>query len=122
MSELGRLEVNRDGGVCVLRILGEVDMSNASELLAAVGAAVPNDVPCVVVDLAETVYLDSAGVQVLFALAGRLHARRHQVSVVVPQDSPIRAVLELTGLSTVVPVRARMPPPDPTEPAGELDP
>jgi anti-anti-sigma factor len=108
VSELGRVEVEQRGELCLVHIRGEVDISNARELSAAVEAAIPNGNPRVAIDLTETTYLDSAGVQLLFVLADRLRVRRHELRVIVPQDSPIRAVLELTRLSKLVPIEAQL--------------
>ena len=108
MSELGRVEVEQRGDLCLVHIRGEVDISNARELSAAVEAAIPNANPQVAIDLTETTYLDSAGVQLLFVLADRLRVRRHELRLIVPQDSPIRAVLELTRLAKLVPMEAQL--------------
>jgi anti-anti-sigma factor len=108
MSDLARFDLQRDGSVSMVRVIGEVDISNAPELFAALEAAVPNGDPTLVVDLTETTYLDSAGVQLLFVVIERLHARRQQVRVIVPEDSPIRAVLEITGLPQLVPLESRL--------------
>jgi anti-anti-sigma factor len=104
VSELARLEVEQRGTSCIVRIRGEVDISNAQDLSAAIGAAMPSGVPTLVVDLTHTTYLDSAGLQLLFMLSERLRARRQELRLIVPQDSPVRTVLELTALSTVVPM------------------
>ena len=102
MSEPARVEVDRHGAGYVIRIRGEVDMSNAGDLSAAIDRLVPNGAPAVAVDLTETTYLDSAGIQLLFLLAERLKARRHELRLIVPEDAPIRSVLELTGMPGVV--------------------
>jgi anti-anti-sigma factor len=104
MSELARLEVEQRGTACVVRIRGEVDVSNAHDLSVAIGAAMPSAVPTLVVDLTHTTYLDSAGLQMLFMLAERLRARRQALRLIVPKDSPVRAVIDLTALSTVAPI------------------
>ena len=108
MSELARVEVEHRGEVCLVHIRGEVDISNARELTAAVEVAIPNGHPLVAIDLTETTYLDSAGVQLLFVLADRLRVRRHELRVIVPTESPIRAVLELTSLPKLVRLAARL--------------
>jgi hypothetical protein len=48
------------------------------------------------------------GDQVLFVLGQRLHTRRQSLKVVVPEDAPIRDVLELTGMPRVIPVESRL--------------
>jgi anti-anti-sigma factor len=91
----------------VLRIVGEVDISNARALAEAIESAVPNDTTTVLVDLAQTTYLDSVGVQLLIQLSERLKARRHELRVVVPEGARVRAVLELAGLAKVIPLESR---------------
>ena len=108
MSELARVEVEHRGEVCLVHIRGEVDISNARELSAAVEAAIQNRTPRIAIDLSETTYLDSAGVQLLFLLAERLQVRRHELRLIVPTESAIRAVLELTNLPKVVPVDSQL--------------
>jgi anti-anti-sigma factor len=107
VNAMARVDVERETGRIVLRIRGEVDISNAGEVSAALEAAVPNTADVMVVDLSGTTYLDSSGVQLLFELAHRVQARRQELRVVVPEGAPIRTVLELTGLPKVVPVDRR---------------
>ncbi len=104
MSELARVEADRRHDLVLVRIVGEIDISNAGELSDAIGSAIPNDAAVVLLDLSRTTYLDSAGVQLLFRLAHRLETRRQQLRLIVPADAPIRTVLELTGLLELVPL------------------
>lgn len=102
-----RAEIERRGETCVVRIRGDVDLSNADELRAQIEEAVPNGDPSLSIDLTHTTYLDSAGVQLLFELADRLRQRRSELVLIVPPAAPVRAVLELTGLLAAVTVRDR---------------
>ena len=104
MNRLARVEVEPQDEVSLVRVLGEVDLSNAEEIAAAMDGAVRPDTRRLVVDLSSTTYMDSAGVRVLFGLRERLHARRRRLLLVVPKDAPVRAVVELTGLSRIVPL------------------
>jgi anti-anti-sigma factor len=88
----------------VLEVRGEVDLSNASEVLGELLAQVPNEAHLVVVDLSATVHLDSSGVAMLFQVAERLRRSRQDVRLVVPREAPIRSVIELTAVSAVIPV------------------
>jgi len=108
VSELARVEAEQRGTLCLVRIHGEVDISNAQEVSAAIEAAVPNSALGLVVDLTDTMYLDSAGVALLLRLAERLQARRQQMSLVAPAESPIRVALELTGIPKVMRVTTRL--------------
>jgi anti-anti-sigma factor len=102
MSELARVDVEPGEETCVVHVRGEVDISNARRLLREIEDALTNETPTLTLDLSGTTYLDSAGVQILFVLAERLKDRRHQLRLVVPEGSPVRAVLELTGLEKLV--------------------
>ena len=104
MSELARIETRRSGPVQVVDVVGELDLSNSQELADAVARDVPDEVTLVVLDLSGTTYVDSATIATLFRLSARLRDRRQELRLVVPTDSPIRAVLELTRLTHVIQV------------------
>ena len=104
MSDLARVESKRLGDSFVIAIEGEIDLSNAAKVSAEIERAIPPDVADIVLDLGATAYLDSAGVTLLVRLAQRLGSRRQRIRIVVPGDSAIRAVLELAGLSQLLPM------------------
>jgi anti-sigma B factor antagonist len=108
VSELARVEAEQRGILCVIRLYGEVDISNDREVLSAIEMAVPHSALRLIVDLTHTTYLDSAGLALLMRLAERLQVRRQQMLIVSPRGSPVRTVLELTGLPLVVPLEARL--------------
>jgi anti-anti-sigma factor len=108
MTALALIETEQRGQSFVLRLRGEIDISNARDLFAAIEGAVPNDTATIVMDVSEITYLDSAGVKLLLQLADRLRIRRRQLRLVVPEQSPIRAVLELTGLLRLIPSDDRL--------------
>jgi anti-anti-sigma factor len=58
-----------------------------------------------VVDLSAVTYLDSAGINLLFALGDKLRGRQQHLAVVVRDASPIARMLQITGLGLRVPVR-----------------
>jgi anti-anti-sigma factor len=93
-------------GVVIAWILGEVDLSNARRIGENVARAVPNAAAGLVIDLSETTYLDSSGVSLVFDLAERLQARQQQVRVAVPEEAPLRRVLRVVNLGSVVPIVA----------------
>lgn len=103
MSELASVELVSRNAVRVVLVRGEVDLSNAPEVGHAIGAVISNDAT-IVVDLSGTEYVDSAGIAMLFRLDQRLKHMRQQLRLVVPQDSPIRVALRLSGLDQVVPI------------------
>jgi anti-anti-sigma factor len=62
-----------------------------------------------VVDLTETRYLDSAGIEMLFQLRAKLGNRGKRLAVVVPAGSHLRRLLELTGVDTAVTITDELP-------------
>ncbi len=107
MTDLARVEAVTVDGIEIVRVAGEIDISNAALVRDAVGAAIP-DLAEVVVDLSDTEYLDSAGIGMLFRLAQRLGYNRQELHLVIPSNAPIRAVIRLSGLDLVIPVRDRV--------------
>jgi anti-anti-sigma factor len=93
-------------GARVIRVSGEVDLSNAHALLEGISAHVPHDGGLVVLDLEGASYLDSTGVSMVFRLAERIRTRRMELRLAVSPESPVRAVLELTNVHRVIPLRA----------------
>jgi anti-anti-sigma factor len=108
VSDLARVEGEQQGTLCLIRVHGEIDLSNAHEVSSAIGMVMGQEARRLVVDLSDITYLDSAGVALLLRLAERLRARRRQLHLVVPRRSPVRRVLQFTGLPRVIPLEARL--------------
>ena len=86
MSDLARWTVAHEGGVVVVALTGEVDLSNATELEAELAAAIEGAAPAVV-DLSGLDYLDSSGTRSLHRLAAGTAARRQPLALVAPPAS-----------------------------------
>ena len=54
----------------------------------------------IVLDITGTRYLDSAAIEVLFDVSRRLARRRQELRLVMPAESPLRRVSELTEVHT----------------------
>jgi anti-anti-sigma factor len=108
VSDLARVEGEQRGTICLVRVHGEIDLSNAHEVSSEIGDAMGQEARRLVVDLSDITYLDSAGVALLLRLAERLRSRRRQLHLVVPRGSPVRRVLDFTGRPRVIPLEARL--------------
>lgn len=93
-----------DATVPICEVEGEIDASNVESVLEQLLRSAPEDSPGLVLDLTRTVYLDSAGVRILFELARRLRTRRQELRIAVPSNGIVRRVLVLTALADVVPL------------------
>ncbi len=106
MSRLARLSEEQSGEVSIAAIEGEVDASNAAELGDGLRALLTNQSTVLVVDLSETTYLDSAGLNLLFVLDGELSGRLQELRLVVPEGSPLGRTLAITGLDRAISTHA----------------
>lgn len=104
MSTTADIAIERRGEWIVARVAGELDMSNCSYVRDELMRSIPGDADGLVVDLSETIYLDSAGIELLFELARRLGRHRQDLRIAMPDASPLRRVLELTDVRAVAPV------------------
>jgi anti-anti-sigma factor len=99
-SVLGGVEAVDDGGteggVAVVRLTGEIDISNADQLGDALEAIVGPDARRLVVDLDGLEFMDSAGIAMLLRTASRMDA----VELRNPSDV-MRRIIECTGLTGV---------------------
>lgn len=100
MSDLSVVEVFARGGVPIVRVRGEIDLSNADSVLASIEAARDEDAPGLIVDLQGLEYLDSAGVRLLFRASRSVGASGRFVAI-VPLGSPARRVLDLADAASV---------------------
>ena len=90
----------RNDGSAVLRVAGEIDMSNVDVFTSAITDALApalKDGGVLAIDLTEVEYLDSAGIDVLFVRADRIRL------IVNPILMP---VLKISGLTNVTSVEA----------------
>jgi anti-anti-sigma factor len=102
--ELAEVQVVAHPVAPVVRIRGEVDLSNVESVQATIVEALSHAAPGIVLDLTETSYLDSSGIRLLFELAERLQARRQRLLLVVTEAALVRRMLVLTKLEDAVPL------------------
>jgi anti-anti-sigma factor len=97
-----RVRVEERGDLVVAALEGELDKLTRDAVLAQLEPA--EGVHELVLDLSGVTFVDSAGLHALFGLVQAANTRGGGVRVVVPPDSPIRRVLEIAHLGSVVPV------------------
>lgn len=87
-----------------IALSGEIDLANIGTVEAELLGAITNQLVDVVVDLTDLSYVDSAGLRVLFQLAARLETLQTAFHLVVPPDSPVRKVIDLSGIAAIASV------------------
>jgi len=97
-DQLVQVHEERDSDSVVVRVSGEIDLSNVARLEQRLDAAVEGCTR-VVIDLAAIEYIDSQGLRLLSRLANRLAECNAKLEVVAPPGGVARDVLELTGMS-----------------------
>jgi anti-anti-sigma factor len=104
------LEIAEDwhGDVPVLTLDGEIDVSNVDELRTRMRDVVTNRSFALVVDLTPTTYLDSAGINLFFALGEEMRGRQQQLHLVIADDSPLTRMVSLTGLDKSLPTHSTL--------------
>ncbi len=87
------LSLEQQDGVTVAVVAGEVDAVNADQLRAGIEQTADRAGAGVVLDLADVVYIDSAGVHALYTVARRLQERGQELVLVVPAGSLVEDTL-----------------------------
>jgi len=95
-----RVQTTSARGTLHITVSGEVDLSNAAAIERELCGAISHQPRAVLVDLTALTYLDSAGIRILFTLASLLEPLRIMMKLIVPLDSPIRRLIELSGLES----------------------
>lgn len=90
--------------IAIARLVDDLDASNVAEVGAALASSVRKDQWGLVIDMSELRYLDSSAMRLLVEVKRRLERRRQSLRAAVPADSPVRRVLDLTGIASVLPL------------------
>ena len=101
------IAVEARGQVAIVRVSGDLDMATAPGFRRQTVTAVAAGSTDVVVDLTATDHIDSVGVGLLLGVLKRVRTHGGSVRVVCDEDR-IRRVLELTELTTIIPVFPRI--------------
>jgi len=101
VTAIARIEEESHGDLPIARVHGEVDASNARDIGARLRSMLSNRSETMVVDLSPTTYIDSAGLNLLFALADEMRSRQQRLVVVIAEESPIARMVAVTGLDHV---------------------
>jgi anti-sigma B factor antagonist len=102
--ELATFEFEPMERATVVRIRGEVDLSNAERLHDEVSSRV-GETPWLILDLSECGYLDSAGLSAIASIHARCRARGAQLRLVVPTSAAtVDRALAITRMDGVLQV------------------
>ena len=91
----------------VVRLTGDIDLSNAEALGVAAESAVSNHARGLVLDLSGVTFLDSTGLRLVFRLARRLGDRQQALRLVVPPGARFARLLTMAGAGCVAEIVER---------------
>lgn len=92
-----RLETSHRSGAAVIRVFGELDLATSPGLEEELDRVAADDVPLIIVDLAELEFMDSTGLSVLV----RAHQRAEEAGQrfgLINSSQQVQRLLTLTGV------------------------
>ena len=98
------MQTDGEDGRVVVRLTGEIDLSNVDGLETRIDEAI-SDVGEVVIDLTAIDFIDSRGLRLLKRVSAVVAGRAGTLVVVAPASSIARSVLDMTGMSQELVVR-----------------
>jgi anti-sigma B factor antagonist len=89
--------------VCIVRVVGEVDVYTAPRLKGALSEAVDSGCGLVVVDMEQVGFIDSSGLGVLVGALRRVKEAGGDLRLVCGRENVIK-IFRITGLDKVFPM------------------
>jgi anti-anti-sigma factor len=96
------VDLERIDGVPIAHVHEDVDAANAGAIQQLLDEALGPDAWSLIVDLSDTRYLDSAGIDMLLRLGDRLDQRRTKLILVIPDTSQLKRLAAIVGLANAV--------------------
>jgi anti-sigma B factor antagonist len=104
MGDRFSVQTEQVGDVAVLEVEGAADLATVPDFADHLWRAVDDGAPRIVVDLSDARFIDSRMVELLLKAAERVRRQSGRVAICCGGES-IRQVLDLCGVSRIVPVR-----------------
>jgi len=104
-SAAAGLQAREEDGALVLRLSGNLDVTNAEQVRSAIDAVVSNQTERLIFDLEGLQFMDSSGIAMLVSVARKVR----EVELRNP-SAIVRRLFELTGLANTFSVTPLGPP------------
>lgn len=85
-------------GIVIAALPPEIDLSNVHDVRAQLLERLQSSTIALVIDLAQTTYLDSKGIHLLMELEQRLQKSRQSFRLAVSPGSPLSRLLDIAGV------------------------
>lgn len=102
------LEIERIDGVPIARVHEDIDAANVRITQQQLADALGPDASSLVIDLSDTRYVDSAGIDMLLRLGDRLEHRRAMLVLVIPETSQLKRLAEIVGLPGAIAIHSTL--------------
>jgi anti-sigma B factor antagonist len=126
---MSTLDLERIDGVPIAHIRADIDAANATIIQQRLADALGPVASSLVIDLSETGYLDSTGIDMLLRLSHRLDERRAKLILVIPDTSQLKRLAWIVGLPEAIAIYPALSAalqeaakPQPQNPTPHLDP
>jgi len=106
---MSALDIERIDGVPIAHVSEDLDAANAATVQRQLTDTLGPDASTLIVDLSDTRYLDSAGIDMVLRLSDRLDHRRAKLILVIPDTSQLKRLAEIVGLSDAIPIHPTLP-------------
>jgi anti-anti-sigma factor len=96
------LDLERIDRVPIAHIYDDIDAANVTITERQLDDALGPDASSLIVDLSETRYVGSAGIDMLLRLSDRLDHRRAKLVLVIPDTSQLKRLATIVGLPDAI--------------------
>jgi anti-anti-sigma factor len=102
---MSALDIERIDGVPIAHLTEDLDAAIAATVQQQLADALGPDACTMIVDLSDTRYLDSAGIDMLLRLNDRLDHRRAKLILVIPDASQLKRLAAIVGLPDAIAIQ-----------------
>jgi anti-sigma B factor antagonist len=103
------LELERIDGVPIAHVNEDIDAANVTLTRQWLADALGPDASILLIDLSQTRYIDSAGIDMLLRLSVHLDHRRAKLILVIPDTSQLKRLAMIVGLPDAVSIHPTLP-------------
>lgn len=106
---MSKLDTERVDGVPIAHVHQDIDAANATITQHQLADALGPDASTLILDLSQTRYVDSAGIDMLLRLGDRLDRRRAKLILVIPETSQLKRLAAIVGLPDAIAIHPTLP-------------
>jgi anti-sigma B factor antagonist len=103
------LDIEKVDGVPIAHINDDIDAANVAATQQQLATALGPDALSLIINLSNTRYVDSAGIDMLLRLSNRLDHRRAKLVLVIPDASQLKRLATIVGLPNAIAIHPSLP-------------